>query len=90
MFGFTFRDCRHVEGPLLLKNLREAVDMAKRTEDTCEEFEKHRPDGMVHEWEIMKRRWEVDSSQPDPYQVIEKGETTDRLHSFVNTDPRFS
>ena len=63
----------------MLKNLREAVDMAKRSEDICEEFEKHRPDRTVHEWKMMKHRWEVDPSQPDPYQLIEKGETADRL-----------
>ena len=64
-----------VEGPLLLKNLREAVDMAKRCEDACEDFEKHRSPGMIHEWKMMKSRWEMDPTQPDPYQVVEKGKT---------------
>ncbi|KAF9643122.1 hypothetical protein BDM02DRAFT_3104848, partial [Thelephora ganbajun] len=59
-------------GPLLLKNLREAVHMVKRCEDTCKDFEKHRPPSMVHEWKMMKRRWEMDPSQPDPYLVVEK------------------
>lgn len=62
------------KGPLLLKNLREAHDMAKRCEDACKDFEKHQPQGTIHEWEMMKLRWEVDPSQPDPYQATEKGE----------------
>lgn len=64
-----------VEGPLLLKNLREAVDMAKQCEDICKDFEGHQLPRTIREWEVMKRRWEVDPSQPDPYQVTEKGET---------------
>ena len=64
-----------MQGPLLLKNLHEAVKMAKQCEDTCEDFEKHRPPAMVHEWKMMERRWEMDLSQPDPYQVVEKGKT---------------
>ncbi|KAF9642006.1 hypothetical protein BDM02DRAFT_3065727, partial [Thelephora ganbajun] len=59
-------------GPLLLKNLHEAVHMVKRCEDTCKDFEKHRPPSMVHEWKMMKRRWEMDPSQPDLYLVVEK------------------
>ena len=47
--------------------------MAKRCEDICQDFEKHRPTRMVHEWKVMKHRWEVDPSQPDPYAVVEKG-----------------
>jgi hypothetical protein len=65
-----------VEGPLLLKNLREAHEMTKRCEDICQEFEKHRPPGTIHEWKMIKRRWELDSSQPDPYVVVEKGKAT--------------
>lgn len=61
------------EGPLLLKNLREAVDMTRRSEDICEDFEKHRPPAMVREWKMIKQKWEKDVSQPDPYQVVEKG-----------------
>ena len=57
-----------------MKNLREALKMAKLCEDICEDFEKHQSEAMVHEWKMMKRRWEMDPSQPDPYQVTEKGE----------------
>ena len=64
-----------MKGPLLLRNLREAVKMAKRCEDVCQDFEKHQPAATVHEWKMMKRRWEMDPSQPDPYQITEKGET---------------
>ena len=74
-----------MQGPLLLKNLREAVNMAKQCEDTCKDFEKHRPPAMVHEWKMMKRRWEVDPSQPDPYQIVEKGKTTVHTTSSILT-----
>ena len=47
--------------------------MAKRCKDICQDFEKHRPTRMVHEWKVMKHRWEVDPLQPDPYTVVEKG-----------------
>ena len=50
--------------------------MAKRCEDICQDFEKHRPPGMVYEWKMMKRKWEIDPSQSDPYVVHEKGKTT--------------
>ena len=69
-----------LKGPLLLRNLREALDMTKRCEDICEDFEKHQPPAMVHEWKMMKYRWEKDPSQPDPYQVIEKGELISRIN----------
>ena len=62
-----------------MKNLREAVDMAKRCEDVCADFEKHRPAGTIHEWKMMKRRWEMDQSQPDPFRVVEKGKTAARV-----------
>ena len=65
-----------MKGPLLLKNLREAVNMAKRCESICEDFERHRPPGMVYEWKMMKRRWEMDPSQQDPYEIVEKGKAT--------------
>ncbi|KAF9777722.1 hypothetical protein BJ322DRAFT_1015452 [Thelephora terrestris] len=58
-------------GPLLLRNLREAINMAKKSEDACRDFEEHRPHGTVHEWKMIKRRWEVDPLQPDPYKVVE-------------------
>ena len=48
--------------------------MAKRSEDVCQDFEKHRPARMIHGWKMMKRRWEIDPSQPDPYAMVEKGE----------------
>ena len=84
-----------MKGPLLLKNLREAVDMAKRCEDICKDFEKHRPPGTIHEWEMMKRRWEMDPSHPDPYRVIEKGEPAVCTNSsiltlaFCSIEPQF-
>ena len=74
-----------MQGPLLLKNLREAMNMAKQCEDTCKDFEKHRPPAMVHEWKMMKHRWEMDPSQPDPYQVVEKGKTTVHTTSSILT-----
>ena len=49
--------------------------MAKQCEDICKDFEGHQLPRTIREWEVMKRRWEVDPSQPDPYQVTEKGET---------------
>ena len=49
--------------------------MEKRCDDICQDFKKHRPTGMIHEWKMMKCRWEIDPSQPDPYVVVEKGET---------------
>ena len=65
-----------MEGPLLLKNLRKALEMARRCEDICADFEKHRPPAMICEWRAMKQKWEMDVSQPDPYQVVEKGKAT--------------
>ena len=49
--------------------------MAKQCEDTCGDFEEHISPEMIHEWKIMKRRWEVNPLQPDPYRVVEKGKT---------------
>ena len=60
-------------GPLLLKNLREAVDMAKQCESACEDFEQHRTPDVIHGWKMMKLRWEKDPSQPDPFKLVEKG-----------------
>lgn len=60
-------------GLLLLKNLVEAIAMAKQCEEACAEFEEHRTPDVIHEWKMMKLRWEMDSSQPDPYQLVEKG-----------------
>ena len=62
-----------VTGPLLLKNLHEAVDMAKQCESACADFERHRAPDVIHEWKMMKLRWEKDSSQPDPFKLVEKG-----------------
>ena len=73
-----------MEGPLLLKNLREALDMAKQCEDVCEDFEKQRPPAMIHEWKMMKLEWEMDVSKPDPYQLIEKGKTF--VHTLVDAN----
>lgn len=50
--------------------------MAKKCEDTCEALEKYMPPGVVYEWKMIKLRWEKDFSQPDPYQVVEKGKPT--------------
>ena len=61
-----------------MKNLREAVDMAKKCEDACADIEKHIPPGVIHEWKAMKLKWEKDVSKPDPYQVVEKGTLTIR------------
>ena len=47
--------------------------MAKRCEDICEDFEEPRSARMIHEWKVMKCRWEMDPSQPDPYMLPEKG-----------------
>ena len=74
-----------MKGPLLLKNLREAVHMAKRCEDICKDFEKHQPPGTVHEWEMVKRKWETDPSHPDPYRVVEKGESLICANSSILT-----
>lgn len=68
-------------GPLLLKNLREAVEMTKKCEDTCKDFEVHRSPEIVNGWKLMKRMWELDPSKPDPYRVIEKGKLT--LHAAL-------
>ena len=37
-------------GPLLLKNLHEAVDMAAECERTCKDFEEHRSPDTVNGW----------------------------------------
>ena len=60
-------------GPLLLKNLLEAVDMVKQCESACADFEQHRAPDVIHEWKMMKLRWEKDSSQPDPFKLVERG-----------------
>jgi len=60
-------------GPLLLKNLNEAVDLVKQCESACADFEQHRAPDVIHEWKMMKLRWEKDSSQPDPFKLVEKG-----------------
>jgi hypothetical protein len=52
--------------------------MATNCEEICEEFEKHRPPSTIHGWKMMKRRWEMDPSQPDPYLVVEKGRSSIR------------
>ena len=62
-----------IGGPLLLRNLHEAVKMAKKCAAACEDFEKHRGPNIIHQWKMMKRRWELDPSQPDPYRIVEKG-----------------
>jgi hypothetical protein len=47
--------------------------MAKKCEDACQDFEEHRSPRVIHEWKMIKLRWEKDFSQPDPYQVAERG-----------------
>ena len=74
-----------IEGPLLLKNLQEALAMTKRCEDVCEDFEKHWPAEMIREWKEMKRRWEVDPTQPDPYVVVEKGKMVIHVTPLILT-----
>ncbi|KAF9784125.1 hypothetical protein BJ322DRAFT_1109984 [Thelephora terrestris] len=60
-FGTVFHIIRnHPTRPLLLKNIRKAVGMARK------------PPAVIHEWKTMKLRWEEDPSQPDPYQLVEK------------------
>lgn len=49
--------------------------MANRCEEACSDFEKHRSPEMIHEWKMVKRRWEIDPTQPDPYVLVEKGKT---------------
>lgn len=49
--------------------------MAKRCEDICQDFEEHRSAKTIHEWKMMKRKWEIDPSQPDPYVLPERGKT---------------
>ena len=63
-----------IGGPLLLRNLAEAVKMAKKCAAACEDFEKHWGPNIIYQWKMMKRSWELDPSQPDPYQIVEKGE----------------
>ena len=78
-----------------MKNLREALDMAKRCEDICADFEKHQPPGTIDEWKRMKSRWEMDPSQPDPYQTPERGEPIVHTNSpiltlgFHSVEPQF-
>ena len=46
--------------------------MVKRCVEVCEEFERQTDSGMVKEWQAMKRQWERDPSEPDPYKLAEK------------------
>ena len=76
-FGTEYFDCaqfyhEHLAGTLLLKNLHEARRMARQCEKTCNDFERQTDSGTVEEWQAMKRRWERDSSKPDPYKLTEK------------------
>ena len=63
--------------------------MTAQCEEACSDFEKHRPAGMIHEWKMMKRRWEIDPTQPDPYVLVEKGKNRHSRLS-IKTDYRFS
>ena len=72
-------------GPLLLKNVREAIGMARKCEEACRDFEEHRPPAVIHEWKTMKLRWEEDPSQPDPYQLVEKGKLDVQLIPTART-----
>jgi len=47
--------------------------MTNQCEEACSDFEKQRPPAMVHEWKMVKRRWEIDPTQPDPYVLVERG-----------------
>ena len=80
--NFTVSEWTHatadvlMKGLLLLKNLCEALDMVKQCEEICGDFKKHRPPATVHSWKMMKRKWEIDPSQPDLYALVEKGRAT--------------
>ena len=62
-----------IVGILLLKNLHEARQMAMQSEGICHDFERQTDAETVDEWQKMKRSWELDPSNPDPYKLDEKG-----------------
>lgn len=69
-----------------MKNLREAVNMAKRCAAARDDFERHRDANVIYQWKMIKRRWELDPSQPDPYRIVEKGETfVQHIQSFLTS-----
>ena len=84
-----------IEGPLLMKNLQEALDMTVQCEDVCKDFEKCVSPETINEWAMMKRRWEIDPTQADPYVVVEKGKplahpaSSILTLSFRSHKPRF-
>ena len=47
--------------------------MARQCEEICRDFERQTDPGTVKEWQAMKRDWELDQSNPDPYKLVEKG-----------------
>jgi len=49
--------------------------MAQQCETVCKDFERHTNAGTVKEWHAMKASWERDPSKPDPYKLVEKGES---------------
>ena len=46
--------------------------MSKRCAEICNDFEQQTDPGTVKEWQAMKRAWELDLSEPDPYKLVEK------------------
>lgn len=72
-----------VIGPLLLKNLHEAVNMGKKCEKACKDFESQRAPAVIEGWRVMKRTWEMDPSKPDPYKVVEQGKLIIRTAQLV-------
>ena len=65
--------CQHLfSGTLLLKNLHEARQMARRCEKICIDLEQQTDSGTVKEWQAVKYGWECDPSMPDPYKLAEK------------------
>ena len=77
-FGEKYSDCPTpyhkltFTGVLLLRNLREAQQMAEQCKAICDDFECQTDPGTVREWQAMKRSWERDLSKPDPYKLVEK------------------
>lgn len=49
--------------------------MAGQCEKICRDFERETEPGIIKEWEAVKRSWERDSSNPDPYKLAEKRES---------------
>ena len=46
--------------------------MAEQCEKICSDLERQTNPGIVKEWQAIKRNWERDPSNPDPYKLAEK------------------